>query len=920
MRKRGIGRTGAGWIRPLIWALAAGAMAACIGTETTNPNEEDKPVPGLAGTLVDDYGKAAEGATVKAFQEGGGSAAKGVFDSVLTDSKGRYRLTGLPEGSYNLVGEDGKRNLAVYIPRIPYQGPKVSLNLGVDTLRAPGQIQGSVTLGGKPREAVFCYLPGSSYLSISDENGGFWIANVPAGRYALKYAQTGLATATDTGVVVKPGAITKLPPREMVPDTAFPPPQPDSVWLEQDTAAGTITVRWPRAQAPDLDGYWVYRNDSGTNEPVRISDHLVKDTFFVDTVFRTPQDTVARSLTYRVKSQDRQALLSTAYSPPRTLSAAPPQMAKPLVIFTAPDTLSRGDVIRIIADFRLGAGRIDSIQWERDYNDTTLPPFRRKTIAAAEGSDTLVINVDEVSPKRLDSRRLHGQFLSLWDGAGRRWRVGYPFQVIADPPKAFAGNDTSVGVNASFTLHGRGKDRFGRIIAYYWDLDGDGQADQGSKDTGDITLKFATGGRRTLIFSVVDDDQESSSDTLILDVGTSLDFDTLPQDTLLEKSGNPYWIKRPLTIPLGRRMELGPGVVLRFWPKAGLDVRGILIAHGGAGDSVRFEAQGNSYFSPPGTSYGLRFLCEEAPNPVRDTASSLTYVSFRDSKLGIQHCRPRIENSGFRSGYIDSSSLGVPAMAFYSSSRPRGEWVCRNNSFTGFPIYIEVNDLARVPASPAVVNGIVRFEGNAIAGDMGPRVENSNRDSAIMEFTGNTLSIQATGTAEHSGFELSGTSRVMVSGNRVSGADQAILVRMVCKAQISGNDFIANRTAFRLVHGVGDGFMDYSGRFHHNRVSGSSESAFSFAVHTTGVFDSNWVSADAGVPFVRDEYRDGGSALHAGKDIDMRANYWTLPAGPADAASVQGNIQVSQAAADRELGKILVEPVLAAPPAGAGRP
>jgi hypothetical protein len=912
--------------RPLPWILAVIALAGCIGTETTNPNETEtgNPVPGLSGHLVDASGAPVEGATVKAFPEDRsgveGASAGGVLDSALTDAKGRYRFPALTAGSYNLIGEYGRRNLAVLIPRIPYQGRKISLDLGIDTLRAPGQIQGSVTLAGKPRDGVFCYLPGTSFLSISDDNGGFWIANVPAGRYSVKYAQTGLATAVDTAVVVSAGSITKLKPKEMAPDTAFPPPPPDSLWLEQDTAAGTVKVRWTKAMAGDVDGYWVYRNEAGADEPVRVSP-LVRDTFFVDTVFRGPEDTVKRELVYRVKTQDRQALLSATYGPTRTLSAEPPYLQRPLVVWTLPDTVSPGDKIRIIADFRLGAGVIDSIQWDSDWNEPNAKPFRKKRIGAAEGLDTLEIVADEVWPKRNDPVRPHAPILSLFDGHRRRWREVTNFQVIADAPQAFAGNDTTVAIDSFFTLRGRGQDRFGHIIAYFWDLDGDGIFENGSKMTGDLLIKFATGGRKTITLSVTDDDQRTGTDVVIVDVGSLLDMDSLARDTVLKKSGNPYWIKRPLLVPEGRKLEMEAGTDVRFWPKAGLIVKGTLVAKGAPGDSVRFSSEGGWHFSPPGTQYGLQILGGDDPNPARDTASSLAYVSFQDSKIGMVNSRPRIENSTFRAGVSDPMFAADAELAFYSSGRNRGEWICRNNVFTGFAVRVDCDSLGHPPSGPASPHRMVRFENNRLSGPVGIQVVNSNRDSASMEFLGNELRISTQSGYDRAGFSLRNASRVRLSGNRVSGANQAVSVYFGSVAEIDHNDFSGNEAAFLASGIIGADFNEeYTGRFHHNAISGSSEAAFLFKVHSGGVFDSNVVAADAGTAFVKDGYTKGTSTLGSAKDIDLRGNHWIMAGAIMDAAGVKGNLHVSQAAMDAELGNILIEPVLAQPPAGAGPP
>ena len=590
------------------WLLGLTVLGGCMGTETTNPSEIGNPaVPGLSGVLVDGAGVPDEGATVKAFPEGRNTvdgAAGIAADSVRTDAKGRYRIEALPEGTYNLIGEYGKRNLKVLIPRIQYQGQKFSLDIGVDTLRAPGQIQGSVTLGGKPREGVFCSLPGTSYLSISDENGGFWIANVPAGRYAVRYVETGLAAAVDTGVGVHAGEITKLKPKELAPDTAFSAPlPPERQWQRQDTAAGTVTVTWNRS-------VWGMRTGIGSTatkrEPMRprFGADGAGYRCYVDTVFAGVADTVKRELVYRIKTQDTQIQLSV-FGPTGAISAFPPFLLRPLVVWDMPDKVTIRDSIRIIVNFRVASGSIDSIQWDRDWNLPDTLPWRSKAIGAAEGADTLVMLAEHVYPKRDNPFRTHSPILSLYDAQGRRWREFSSFDLVKDPPMAFAGHDTMVHINETFTLHGNGEDKQGILTLYAWDVDGDGFFDSRSDENRDMTLWLKTAGRRTAVLWVADNDGESDYDTLFIDVGSFLDIDTLRRDTVLKKSGNPYWIKKPMIVPPGRTLELEAGTEVRFGIKGALWVYGTVKAKGAQGDSVRFLADGAFQFAPPGREEGL---------------------------------------------------------------------------------------------------------------------------------------------------------------------------------------------------------------------------------------------------------------------------------------------------------------------------
>ncbi|HKP95783.1 MAG TPA: carboxypeptidase-like regulatory domain-containing protein, partial [Fibrobacteria bacterium] len=343
--------------------LAAGLawFAGCEGTETTNPKVTDNDPPGLHGRLVDGAGQPRAGVSVKAFQVEksplGKAAPKSAAasDTTVTDARGDYNFDSLQGGRYNLIGEYNGGGLVVLIPQIEYQGGASERNLGTDTLRLPGRITGSIRLGGKGREGVFCYLTGTSFLSLSDETGKFWFYGIPQGEYDLNLAYPGLQTAKDTGILVKAGETTVLQPRELGYDTAFPPPAPDSLRVAYDTLSGVVTLSWSRSQVADVDGYVVYRIDPLTSSPQRLNTALVRDTVFRDTLFRGSGDTASLVAAYQVKSQDRTTNRSTVFSPLVSVVCIPPGQVRTslkMAMRTATgDIAVMRDTLRFIATY-----------------------------------------------------------------------------------------------------------------------------------------------------------------------------------------------------------------------------------------------------------------------------------------------------------------------------------------------------------------------------------------------------------------------------------------------------------------------------------------------------------------------------------------------------------------------------------------
>lgn len=417
-------------------------MAGCEGTETTNPRgSEVEAEYSLRGRLVNSAGIPVAGAVVRIFRTEASPLGEALPKTsvgeatAVTNAKGAYSFKDVPGGQYNLIGEYNYGGLVVLIPQVEYEGGKTSQDLGTDTLRLPGRIRGSAMFDGAGREGIFCYLTGSPFLSISDETGEFWILGVPQGSYRLNYAFPGLQTVQDTGIVVKAGRLTTMPPRELVHDTAYPPPAPASLRSEYDTLSGVAELSWSPPRVPDLDGYAVYRIGPVTPFPQRLNPALLRDTVFRDTLFRSFDDDSTLVVSYQVKSQDLSGSLSTGFSPPILVHGIAPGKVRTrfsLSLGTASgDTAVPGDTVRVFAFYENPTRQHARIAWRYSGSTTLL----RERIAALPryGTDTLVL--PSLQP---------GAFTVLVeaeDAAGSVWRDSLAFPVLRSRPAARSGRD-----------------------------------------------------------------------------------------------------------------------------------------------------------------------------------------------------------------------------------------------------------------------------------------------------------------------------------------------------------------------------------------------------------------------------------------------------------------------------------------------
>ncbi len=319
------------------WAVLGAMVTAslltqwgCEGsaTQTTNGGLHSGE---MGGVLVDREGRPVAKAKVQIWATGAispGIPGQTSNDppEAITDDHGRYKIRSLASGEYNLFGEQGSGAAMVLIPAITLADS--GLDLGEDTLKPPGKIIGKAITSEGPLEGAFCYLPGSSFISISDEDGSFALDRVPEGTYRLKYAAAGYTTLTDTIDVIS-GEVLALPPQRLGPDITVQPPIPQGLQADYDTARGIITLRWNPVKVSDLLDYILYLQEDG-KDPIK-QGSLGMDTVLTDSSYRLhflpdwpweSRDT--GTLVFVLKARDKEGNLSRRFSDPVTVRMTRP--------------------------------------------------------------------------------------------------------------------------------------------------------------------------------------------------------------------------------------------------------------------------------------------------------------------------------------------------------------------------------------------------------------------------------------------------------------------------------------------------------------------------------------------------------------------------------------------------------------------
>jgi len=163
-------------------------VAGGAGGETTN---------GATACVVRADGSPAAGATVRLRRSDWVTTIPALAKSALysadalTDSSGRFEITGIDPGSYRIEVTDGHAAVLLACSL----DVRDTANLGVDTLRAFATITGSVDTVGLAGQRLYVQVNGLERLVAVNDSGRFVVADLPAGNFTVR-----AVTAQDTTI------------------------------------------------------------------------------------------------------------------------------------------------------------------------------------------------------------------------------------------------------------------------------------------------------------------------------------------------------------------------------------------------------------------------------------------------------------------------------------------------------------------------------------------------------------------------------------------------------------------------------------------------------------------------------------------------------------------------------------------------
>lgn len=268
---------------------------------------------GIMGTIVTEDGVASSDVQVVAFLVSDDTAGIPV-DTTVTSESGVYTFDSLTSGTYRLAGTKKIDTLTytALIDEFDYDSINFSdtvLNIGVDTLYAPGAVSGVVQLQGSSFHlGVDLFIPGTSFIGKSDTDGVFIISGIPEGdEYQLAAMFPGYQTAFSKTFSITKNVTTPLDSViHLEFDPTKTPSAPTGVHASFNSATKVVTVQWDSVLHPNWKGFVVYRKDSALSaaDPEVVSgEHLLTATAFTE-VITDFDPTKNTTLQYQVKTQD----------------------------------------------------------------------------------------------------------------------------------------------------------------------------------------------------------------------------------------------------------------------------------------------------------------------------------------------------------------------------------------------------------------------------------------------------------------------------------------------------------------------------------------------------------------------------------------------------------------------------------------
>ncbi len=194
------------YVTPLV--IAALCLSGC--TKLIKPESPTRSTGRIAGALVNDGNNPAQQVKVQLYPVASSETTESTtpLKETKTDEQGKFSFEGLASANYFVIAESASGFRAQISAAV---GTDQDKNIGTLVLKMTGNIFGKVILAQqKSADGVSVYVPGTSYIAISNTQGDFKLSNVPEGIYSVKYSKNGFSEIVASDIRVTAQKTTTL--------------------------------------------------------------------------------------------------------------------------------------------------------------------------------------------------------------------------------------------------------------------------------------------------------------------------------------------------------------------------------------------------------------------------------------------------------------------------------------------------------------------------------------------------------------------------------------------------------------------------------------------------------------------------------------------------------------------------------------
>nr|AEI30278.1 hypothetical protein LDC_03682 [uncultured microorganism] len=347
------------------------------------------------GSVYTQDGKPAANAKIRIIRADAMPQTPEIPESTETDIDGLYGLTGLAEGTYNILIE--KQGKMAYHDSVVISS---TINiLSPDTIKDPGSLTGVVRMVGSDNsKTVLMFVIGTDrWIVPKDSIGNFTLSYMAEGTYNVRILSTlDTYTPLDTKFRIRAGINDTLRDTIRLGYTGIP--LVTGLTAAYDTAAGNIRLAWDPVDTSLIDGYILFRFTPNNLYVPEIKNEIpMKNNHAIDIIYMDQSyDSSEYTYTYKIKAQGKGTdKLSDYFSAPVTVTTIPPYVLYTNFKFYMPRYAPYGkihvnDTMSLMGKFSNKCRTITYAGWSLDsLNNSCSNYIRRKEVSAKSGADTV---------------------------------------------------------------------------------------------------------------------------------------------------------------------------------------------------------------------------------------------------------------------------------------------------------------------------------------------------------------------------------------------------------------------------------------------------------------------------------------------------------------------------------------------------